>query len=232
MTPPLPQLNPEALKHLRRVDPKLRKVMDQIDLMPTSEITPTSGDLLVADAFQALLRSIIYQQLHARAASAIHQRVLKVLEGTTTAQQVAALLTLPDEPLRAAGLSASKLKALRDLAVKANDGVVPTPEQVMLLGDDDLVAKLTQIHGIGPWTVHMYMMFTLGRPDVLPTGDFAVRKAMSQIYKKGATISLKEMMTLAEPWRPYRTAASWFMWRSLELEPPPPKKVSSKVTPK
>jgi 3-methyladenine DNA glycosylase/8-oxoguanine DNA glycosylase len=103
------------------------------------------------------------------------------------------------------------------LADKAKQGTIPHSSELDAISDDDLVARLTKIHGIGPWTVHMLLIFTLGRPDVFPIGDFAIRKAICQLYRAGEPIAPSEMLTIAEKWSPYRSLASWYLWRSLDL---------------
>lgn len=167
--------------------------------------------------FEALLRAIIYQQLHARAAAAIHGRVNALFSGRPSP---AALLALPDEALRGAGLSAAKLIALRDLAAKAEAGTVPTLAQARRLEDDALIERLTTVRGIGPWTVHMLLLFRLGRPDVMPIGDFAIRLAFARLYRKGRDTPPAALLRQAERWRPWRSVASWYLWRSVAPEPP------------
>ena len=141
------------------------------------------------DLFHALLRSIIYQQLHGKAAAAIHGRVLKMTGLASGRRGAATVLAVPDDLLRSAGLSANKLLAIRDLAAKTLDGTVPTARMAAQLGDEELIERLTAVRGIGPWTVHMLMIFHLGRPDVMPTGDFAIRKAFSLLYRRGRPVT-------------------------------------------
>jgi DNA-3-methyladenine glycosylase II len=167
--------------------------------------------------FEALARNIIYQQLHGKAAAAIHARVLSISGGKRLRPEH--ILVTPDGPLRAAGLSASKLAALRDLAAKAADGTVPTLARLRRMTDDEIVARLTEVRGVGRWTVEMLLMFGLGRPDVLPTGDYAVRKGFAVTYGCGEMPKPKELEAYGERWRPYRSVASWYMWRALELPP-------------
>jgi 3-methyladenine DNA glycosylase/8-oxoguanine DNA glycosylase len=165
--------------------------------------------------FEALLRSIIYQQLHGKAAATIHGRVLAVLEqaGGPTPEVVA---RVSDDALRAAGLSRNKLLAVRDLAAKCRAGTVPTVAAARALPDDELVARLTEVRGIGPWTVHMLLLFHLGRPDVMPTGDFAIRLAFQQLYRKRTSPSPATILRHARCWQPYRSVASWYLWRHLD----------------
>ncbi|HET7537775.1 MAG TPA: hypothetical protein VFJ90_15055 [Candidatus Didemnitutus sp.] len=198
----------EAVAHLRANDEILAALIDRIG--------PFRLELHRVDSlFEALLRSIIYQQLHGKAAGSIHARVLAVLKshGGPTAE---ALTAASDDDLRAAGLSRGKLAALRDLAAKANAGVVPTLRDAHGLTDDELVARLTEVRGIGPWTVHMLLLFHLGRPDVMPTGDFAIRLGFKKLYGKRREPKPEAIIKHARRWQPYRSVASWYLWRSLD----------------
>ena len=198
----------EALAHLRAGDEVLAGVMDRIG--------PFALELRgVGSIFEALLRSIVHQQLNGNAAATIHGRVLAVLErhGGHTAE---ALTRASDEELRAAGLSRGKLAAVRDLAAKCIAGSVPTLRQSNGLTDDELVARLTQVRGIGPWTVHMLLIFYLGRPDVMPTGDFGIRLAFRKLYRKRRDPKPDAILKHARRWQPYRSIASWYLWRSLD----------------
>jgi DNA-3-methyladenine glycosylase II len=200
----------EAVAHLRAGDELLAREMDRIGPFV---LQPSATKSL----FQALMRSIIYQQLHGKAANSIHTRVLAQLKahgGPTPA----ALAKLPDETLRGAGLSAGKLRAIRDLAAKSLDGTVPTLREAHTLDDAELVTRLTAVRGIGPWTVHMLLIFYLGRPDVLPTGDLAIRVAFKRLYNKRKDPSPEILTRHAKRWQPYRSVASWYLWRSLDTQ--------------
>jgi 3-methyladenine DNA glycosylase/8-oxoguanine DNA glycosylase len=129
------------------------------------------------------------------------------------------LAAVSDESLRAAGLSRAKLAAARDLAAKCLAGVVPTLEEAHGLDDGHLVERLTEVRGIGPWTVHMLLIFTLGRPDVMPTGDFAIRLAWQRLHGKRRSPKPDLLYRRTKHWAPYRSVASWYLWRSLELPP-------------
>ena len=211
MTPSLPAHHEEGLRHLSGADPILAAIIERVG--PCTVVAATRQDL-----FQALLRAIIYQQLHGRAAAAIHARVLKAAGGRRISAK--SLASIPDEPLRAAGLSANKLRALRDLAAKTIDGTVPTPKAAAKMSDEELIERLTSIRGIGPWTVHMLMIFHLGRPDVMPIGDYAVRKAFSLHFRRGRAIKPEALLRHARKWQPYRSIASWYLWRSLDTVVP------------
>ncbi len=197
-----------AVAHLRAADPALAGLIKQVGPF-TLELSPSKS------LFEALLRSIVYQQLHGKAAATILGRVLVVLarHGGTTPE---ATELASDADLRGAGLSHNKLLAIRDLAAKCRAGTVPLLGEARKLGDDELVARLTEVRGIGPWTVHMLLIFTLGRPDVMPTGDFAVRLAFQKLYRKRQSPSPEAMLKHTRPWQPYRSVASWYLWRSLD----------------
>jgi DNA-3-methyladenine glycosylase II len=200
-----------ALAHLRAADPKLALVIDRArpcDLAPHRQHS----------LFDVLLRAIVAQQLNGKAAAAILARVEALFPQHRPTPH--AFLALPDEPLRAAGLSANKLASLRDLAAKTVDGTVPTPTAARKLSDAELVAHLTTVRGIGPWTVHMLLMFDLGRPDVLPTGDFGVREGFRKLHRKRRQPTPAEIEKYARRWAPYRSVAAWYLWRVHELELP------------
>jgi 3-methyladenine DNA glycosylase/8-oxoguanine DNA glycosylase len=198
-----------ALAHLQAADPRLGALI--------ARVGPFARELQPADSvFAALLRSIVYQQLHGRAAATIHARVLAAL-APHGGPGPDALARLPDEALRAAGLSRAKLAAVRDLAARTAAGELPSLAEAAALDDAALVERLTVVRGIGPWTVHMLLIFVLGRPDVLPTGDFAIRLAFRRLYGKRREPTPAEIERHARPWRPYRSVASWYLWRSLEL---------------
>jgi 3-methyladenine DNA glycosylase/8-oxoguanine DNA glycosylase len=197
-----------ALDHLRASDPVLAGLIDRIGPFAL-ELKPT-GSL-----FEAMLRSIVYQQLHGKAAATIHGRVLVELarHGGTTPE---ALNLASDTALRGAGLSGNKLLAVRDLAAKCLEGTVPSLREARKLADDELVERLTAVRGIGPWTVHMLLIFYLGRPDVMPTGDFAIRLAYKRLYRKRQDPKPEVILKQARRWQPYRSVASWYLWRSLD----------------
>lgn len=198
----------EAVAHLSAADPVMQVLVNRVGPFAL-HLTPTRS------LFEALLRSIVYQQLHGKAAASIHARVLAELKqhGGPTPEAVS---RSTDEGLRAAGLSRGKLLAIRDLASKCLAGTVPTLTAARKLGDDELIARLTEIHGIGAWTVHMLLVFHLGRADVMPTGDFAIRLAFKQLYRKRHAPSAEIILRHACCWRPFRSVASWYLWRSLD----------------
>lgn len=167
-----------------------------------------------ASLFAALARSIVYQQLSGKAAGTIHGRVLDLMPRRRMAP--AALLALTEEQLRGAGLSRAKTAAVRDLAAKTLDGTVPTLARVRRMDDEEIVERLTQVRGIGRWTVEMLLIFRLGRPDVLPVSDLGVRKGFALIYRRDDLPTAAEITGHAERWRPWRSVASWYMWRAAD----------------
>ncbi len=200
-----------ALAHLRTADPELALVIGRArrcDLAPQR----------LRSLFDVLLRAIVYQQLNGKAAASILARVEALFPDNRPTP--AALLALPDEPLRAAGLSRNKLASLRDLAAKTIDGTVPSPAAARKLSDAELLARLTAVRGIGPWTVHMLLMFDLGRPDVLPTGDFGVREGFRKLHRKRRQPTPAALEQHARRWAPYRSVAAWYLWRVHEIELP------------
>jgi DNA-3-methyladenine glycosylase II len=164
--------------------------------------------------FEALVRSIVYQQLAGPAAAAIHGRLVAALGGEVTPQR---LLGTPEEVMRAAGLSANKLSSLRDLAAKVLDGtVVLDPGGLARESDEEVVARMTTVRGIGEWTVHMFLIFQLRRLDVWPTGDLGVRKGYGLAW--GVPMPTpKQLAPLGDPMRPYRSVCAWYCWRAVEL---------------
>jgi DNA-3-methyladenine glycosylase II len=198
----------EAVRQLRAADPVLARLMKRAGpfLMQIRKLH---------DPFEALARNIVFQQLHGKAAAAIHARVLALFGGGKLRPED--IIDAPDEALRGAGLSAAKTAALRDLAAKTLDGTVPTLARMRRMTDEEIVERLTKVRGIGRWTVEMLLMFRLGRPDVLPIGDFAVRKGFALAYGLDESPKPKELTEFGERWRPYRSVASWYMWRAVEL---------------
>ena len=174
--------------------------------------------------FEALLESIIYQQLHGKAAAAILRRLLNVFGDIHPAPEH--ILATPEDRLREAGVSQGKILALRDLASKTLDGTVPTLARIRRMSDDDILERLTQVRGIGPWTVEMLLIFRLGRPDILPVSDYGVRKGFALTFRripkhKSFSNDLlpkpEELLRRGETWRPWRSVASWYLWRACDL---------------
>lgn len=196
----------QALRHLRR-DPALRSLIRQagpFTLAPRRPVAP----------FPALLRSIVYQQLSGKAAATIHGRVMALFpsRGHPTPGQ---LLDIDPAILRGAGLSQNKMLAVRDLAVKMQDGTVPSLRRLRAMPDDEIVARLTVVRGVGRWTVEMFLIFTLCRPDVLPLNDLGIHRGFCRIY--GGEPDPETLLEHGERWRPYRSVASWYLWRAADM---------------
>src|ERR1700684_2232722 len=163
--------------------------------------------------YEALMESIAYQSISGKAAATIFARV-KALGSNGRAPTPQEMLKLRPQKLRKAGLSGAKVLAMKDLAQKTIDGVVPSLEEAQKMSDEELVERLVSVRGIGAWTVEMFLIFRLGRPDVLPIHDYAVQKGFAILYRKKAMPKPRELTAFGERWRPYRTVASWYMWRA------------------
>jgi DNA-3-methyladenine glycosylase II len=164
--------------------------------------------------FEALVQAIVYQQLAGAAARAIHGRLIAALDGDVTPE---GLLGLSDETLRAVGLSGAKVRSLRDLATKALDGtLVLSPRALARQSDDEVIARLSSVRGIGPWSAQMFLIFQLRRLDVWPVADLGVRHGYGLAWKV-PTPSARELEPLGEPYRPYRTVVAWYCWRAAEI---------------
>ena len=195
----------KAAARLRRSDPVLAAIMR--DVGPCRLRTDETGG-----AFAALVESIVYQQITGKAAASIYGRVRKLIKRRHPRPQD--ILAATEEALRGAGLSRQKVAYLRDLAEKVRDGL-----KLHVLGrleDEAVIETLIEVKGIGRWTVEMFLIFRLGRLDVLPVHDYGIRKAMQRAYRLRKLPNPDRMRRLAEPWRPYRTVACWYLWRSLE----------------
>jgi methylated-DNA-[protein]-cysteine S-methyltransferase len=199
-----------ALIHLRAADPALGRLMDRVgDFQMRVDPAPS--------LFLALARSIVYQQLTGKAAATIFARVRALFpqahEGPTAEQ----ILRASDEKLRGAGLSRAKLAALRDLAARTSAGQLPTLAEIQALDDDAVIERLTEVRGIGRWTVQMLLMFRLGRPDVLAVDDYGLRKGFAATFRLRTLPTPEAFERRAARWRPYRTVACWYLWRAAEL---------------
>lgn len=196
----------KAVNHLRKSDPVLAKLI--------AEIGPCRYDRQnFGTHFDALCRSIIFQQLSTKAASTIRDRFLNQFENRTPTPE--ALLAIPEEKLRAVGLSRQKSAYLRDLAGKVHTGALPL-DHLGTLGDAEVIEYLVQVKGIGVWTAQMFLMFQLGRLDVLPDLDLGIRNAIKRAYRVRGVPTAKRIAKIGEPWRPYASIACWYLWRSLD----------------
>jgi len=167
--------------------------------------------------FDALAESIAYQQLSGKAAATIWKRV-RALYPRRKYLDPKQILETPDEMLRAAGLSRSKVAAVKDLAAKAIDGTVPSARRLARMSDEEIIARLITVRGIGRWTVEMLLLFDLGRPDVWPVDDYGVRKGFAKTFGKRKLPKPKQLMKLGEKWRPHRSVAAWYLWRALDTD--------------
>ncbi len=197
-----------AMDTLAAKDPHLAPLIKQ-----TQEFRVAKG--AAESPYEVLVEAITHQSISGRAAATIFGRVKALGSGgrIPTPQE---MLKLRKPALRKAGLSAAKILAMKDLAQKTIDGVVPTLEEAQRLSDEELVNRLVSVRGIGAWTVEMFLIFRLGRPDVLPVHDLGVRKGWAITYGKKHMPAPKELLKFGERWRPYRTVASWYMWRACQ----------------
>ena len=195
-----------SIVHLKRADDVLARVIVRVG--PCRFRTRSKGT-----HFDALLRSIVYQQLSGKAASTILDRVLALYGGRYP--RPAQLLETTDDALRGAGLSRQKLAYLRDLAAKVHTGEVPLA-RVGRMPDEEVVTHLTHVKGIGRWTAQMFLIFRLGRPDVLPELDLGIQNAIQRAYGLRERPAPADVLRIGETWRPHATIASWYLWRSLE----------------
>jgi DNA-3-methyladenine glycosylase II len=195
----------EAVTHLRRADPVMAAIIDRV------------GPLKIGyrrERFPALVRAIIFQQLAGRAAQTIHDRFVNALGGGLPTPE--AVLAASDEILRGAGLSRGKMAYLRDLSSHVQSGSLDF-KRLPRLTDDEIIAHLTRVKGIGRWTAEMFMMFNLRRPDILPVDDLGVRTAVMKAYDMAEAPLPKQLREFGERWKPHRTAAAWYLWQSLRL---------------
>jgi 3-methyladenine DNA glycosylase/8-oxoguanine DNA glycosylase len=202
---PAPLLS-DATAELAAADPVLAGLIERHGPPPARRRVP------VARRFDHLAQGIVYQQLAGRAAASIHGRMVAALDGTVTAERV---LATPEAELRACGLSGAKTASLLDLADKVASGEVAL-ERMGRLSDDDVVAHLTVVRGIGPWTAQMFLMNALGRLDVWPTGDYGVRAGFARAWGMEALPGPKDLHGLGEPFRPFRSVVAWYCWRAAD----------------
>jgi 3-methyladenine DNA glycosylase/8-oxoguanine DNA glycosylase len=163
------------------------------------------------------VEAIVYQQLSGKAAATIHGRVCALFPPARSGPTAVNILAASETALRGAGLSQAKTLALRDLARKTEDGDVPSLASIRRMDDEAIIEHLTRVRGVGRWTAEMFLMFRLGRPDVLPVGDYGVRKGFAVAFKKRQLPSPQAVGQYGERWKPYRTVASWYLWRALDL---------------
>jgi DNA-3-methyladenine glycosylase II len=230
-SPKLPYSRSEAVAHLAAADPKLARLIERAGPFTLRLASQQS-------LFEALAESIVYQQLHGKAAATIHARLIASFEDVLRAESLGIgahpspqqILDCPNQQLRAVGLSANKALALRHLAARTLDGTVPSLARIRRMPDEAIVEHLTQVRGIGRWTVEMFLIFRLGRPDVLPTTDYGVRKGFALTFQRlQPTVKVTpdllakpaDMERRARKWSPYRSVASWYLWRACDLAKTP-----------
>jgi DNA-3-methyladenine glycosylase II len=197
-------MTPAAHKHLAKRDPVMRRLIREhgkCALVPEKRRSP----------FQSLVQAVAHQQLHGAAANTILRRFIKLFPGRRFPRPED-LAKVTDGQLRGCGFSAAKVASIRDIAAKTLSGIVPTSRQIARLADDEIIARLTEVRGVGRWTVEMLLIFQLGRPDVLPADDFGVRTGFRNAYKKRDLPTVKELLAFGEGWRPHRTTAAWYLW--------------------
>jgi DNA-3-methyladenine glycosylase II len=207
-----PSLHPnaaKAAKALKRADPLMATLISRVGpcLLPAPRMR---------EPFESLLRAIAHQQLHARAAEAILGRFLALFPGDSFPEPME-ILTADPSAIRAAGMSASKIAAIQDLCARRMSGTVPSLAEAHKLSNDELIERLTAIRGIGHWSVEMLLIFGLGRPDVLPIDDFGVREGYRKVAGLDAQPKPKALGALGEAWAPWRSFASWYLWRANEF---------------
>ena len=198
----------KAVAHLRQADPALARIIDAVG--PFGMQLKSSRSL-----FGALAEAIVYQQLSNKAAATIYGRIEALYPRTRQGFTPAHILRTPDDRLRGVGLSRAKVLALRDLAQRVAGRALPTLEEAQGLEDAALTERLIEVRGIGRWSAEMFLMFRLGRPDVLPLDDYSLRKAYATAFRKRALPSPQALEKAGEKWRPYRTVASWYLWQTL-----------------
>jgi DNA-3-methyladenine glycosylase II len=194
----------KAIQHLKQADPVLAAIIDRSGPYRMQYRDPI---------FQTLVRSIVYQQLHGRAALTIFNRLAEAANADPMTPE--AILRLRPQKMRSIGLSQQKTAYIRELAQHTRRGEIVF-EELSSLEDAEIIERLTRVKGVGVWTVDMFLMFALRRPNVLPVGDLGVRAAMKKAYGLEELPRPAEMEKIAAPWRPYRSVGSWYMWRSLE----------------
>lgn len=196
----------KAILHLKKSDPVMSAIIECVGPFRMEYGEPT---------FHSLAEAIVYQQLNGKAAVTIFNRFADAAGGNPVSPE--GILKLTEAQMRAAGLSKQKSSYLRDLSEKTKAGLLEF-ERLPDLSDDDVIEHLTQVKGIGVWTAQMFLMFTLHRPDVLPTGDYGVQVAIKKHYRKRKLPKPKDMEKIAKPWSPYRSIACWYLWRSLDIK--------------
>jgi DNA-3-methyladenine glycosylase II len=197
-----------ALKYLSAADPVMRRLIREhglCALVPETRRSP----------FQSLVMAVAHQQLNGTAANTILTRFKKLFPGRRFPRPDD-LTDVTDEQIRACGFSFAKIASIRDIAAKTLSGVVPASRQIIILSDDEIIERLTEVRGVGRWSVEMLLIFQLGRHDVLPADDFGVRSGFRRAYKKRDLPAVQELLAFGERWRPHRTTAAWYLWQAAD----------------
>jgi DNA-3-methyladenine glycosylase II len=200
----------EALRHLRRVDPVMAQLIRRAG---PYAVKPERG----AGPYEALVQAVAHQQLTGKAARTILGRFY-ALYGIDCCPEPARLVETPDVALRGCGFSRAKAAALKDIAARSLDGSIPARRALVRMKDEAIIERLVEARGVGRWTVEMFLMFTLGRPDVLPVDDYGVRLGYKIAYGKRTLPKPKSLARIGEQWAPYRTTASWYLWRAVDMK--------------
>jgi DNA-3-methyladenine glycosylase II len=200
----------EALRHLRRVDPVMAQLIRRAG---PYAVKPERG----AGPYEALVQAVAHQQLTGKAARTILGRFYAQY-GIDCCPEPARLVETPDAALRGCGFSRAKTAALKDIAARSLDGSIPARRALARMKDEAIIERLVEARGVGRWTVEMFLMFTLGRPDVLPVDDYGVRLGYKIAYGRRALPKPKSLARIGERWAPYRTTASWYLWRAVDME--------------
>ncbi len=199
-----------AQNHLSAVDPVMARLIREIgpcQLEPETRRPP----------FQSLVQAVAHQQLHGNAARNILGRFKKLFPGRRF-PKAEDLANVTDAQIRACGFSFAKIRSIRDIAEKTLSGVVPTSRQIVKLSDEEIIARLMEVRGVGRWTVEMLLIFQLGRPDVLPVDDFGVRSGFRRAYGKREMPKPKALLKFGKRWRPHATTAAWYLWRAADTD--------------
>lgn len=198
-----------AVRHLSRVDPVLRTLIGKVGPCVLRHDPKRSP-------FQSLVGAVANQQLNGKAAQTILNRFTGLFPHRVFPRPDD-LVTISDDQMRACGFSRAKVASIRDIAAKTLAGVVPSPRRISRLSDDEIITRLTEVRGVGRWTVEMLLMFQLGRPDVLPADDFGVRNGYRLAFRLPELPKPKVVLERGERWRPYRSTAAWYLWRAVDL---------------
>jgi DNA-3-methyladenine glycosylase II len=216
-------MSPEALKALQKSDPVMKRLIKEIGPLDFEARTKRSP-------FESLVEAVAHQQLHGKAAQTILKRFVCLFPGEKfpKPEQIA---EIPDDVLRGCGFSRAKVLAIQDIAAKSLDGVIPSSRQIVKLSDEEIISRLTEVRGVGRWTVEMLLIFQLGRPDVLPVDDFGVRNGFQVAYGLTDHPTKKQLAQHGECWQPHRSTAALYLWRAADKSKVNAVKATAKTAP-